>query len=63
MKTMKENIQTGAKYSGSSIVLGYSITNIITFAFPDLKAVEADIMAILTFVLNMLLVVVFKYKE
>ena len=56
IKTMREHLESGAKYSGSSVAVGYSIAKIIVFAFPQIQPVELEIAGIMTFVVNLILV-------
>ena len=52
-KTMRENIETGAKYSGSSVALAFALTGIIVFFQPTWEPIKEHILGLLTFVLNL----------
>lgn len=55
-KTMKQKLGATAKYAGTSLSLGFATTQIIVFAFPELKPISEAIQALLCFVINLALV-------
>jgi hypothetical protein len=60
MKTLKEHVETGAKYSGSAITLSLAITEILVFARPDWAPIELYLYAIFTFGVNLLMIFLLK---
>lgn len=46
-------MESGAKYAGTSLALSAAIVGILTFAFPQLKPVDAHIGYLITFAINM----------
>lgn len=62
-KTMREHVETGAKYSGSSVALAAAITVLIGVFIPQIKEdaeAMSAIQALLTFGLNLILIRYFK---
>jgi len=55
-KTMKQKLGATAKYAGTSLSLGFATTQIIVFAFPELKPISEAIQALLCFAINIALV-------
>lgn len=55
-KTMKQKLGATAKYAGTSLSLGFATTQIIVFAFPQLKPISEAIQALLCFAINLALV-------
>lgn len=59
-KTLTQHVESGAKYSGSSVVLGASTAKILAVFFPETEAIQVEIAGVATFIYNLLLVGVFK---
>ena len=55
-KTMNQKLGATAKYAGTSLSLGFATTQIIVFAFPELKPISEAIQALLCFAINLALV-------
>lgn len=63
IKTMTQHIETGAKYSGSSIAIASALTLLITAFVPEMKdniEVTTALQSVLTFGLNLVLIRFFK---
>jgi hypothetical protein len=59
ISTLK-HLESGAKYAGSSVVLASAVTGIITFYYPEAKEIDQNIVALLTFVFNLLAIYIIK---
>lgn len=60
IKTTREHLETGAKYAGTSLALSAAIVGVLTFAFPQLKPIDAHIGYLITFAINLVMVYVLK---
>lgn len=62
-KTTGQHLQTGAKYSGTSLTLAVAIAEIVVFAKPDWQPIKEYILALLAFFINLVMIYVIRMPE
>lgn len=62
-KTLLQHVESGAKYSGSSLTLAVAITEILVFFLPDWRPIATYLQALFAFALNLVIVYVFKQGD
>lgn len=62
-KTTTQHLQTGAKYSATSLTLAVSITEILMFAQPEWLPIKEYVLALLAFFINLIMIYVIRKTE
>lgn len=62
-KTTGQHLQTGAKYSATSLTLAVSITEILVFVRPDWQPIKEYILALLAFFINLVMIYIVKNPQ
>ena len=60
--TRRQHLESGAKYSGSSIALAVALVGIVTFFKPGWEPISQYMVALSTFVINLIMVYLLKTK-
>ena len=62
-KTTQQHLESGAKYSGTSLALAAAITGIFVFFRPDLEPIKEYVLALLAFIINLVMVYLLKVQD
>lgn len=62
IKTTRQHVESGAKYSGSSLALATALTGIVIFFKPDWQPIDQYMLALSAFTFNIAIIYLFKGK-
>jgi ABC-type transport system involved in Fe-S cluster assembly fused permease/ATPase subunit len=61
-RTVKQDLESGAKYAGTSGALSLALVNILMFFMPDWQPIAIYLVTVLTFGVNLIMVLLIKTR-